>query len=187
MSTVTVFVDDAVQGHLPMIGVTDGAPAEGLHRIHLTIGGSSGWLWLLIFLGPIGWILLIALSALSSGRRFMVRLPYTYAAITRERARLMAALAAGGVLVASLIMWAVAMTGPTPRSNVRETLVLLCVGVAIAAAVTTLVLGVRCSLARPRIELDASGRWVTLSRVDPAFAAACEDAGRRTVPAPTRT
>ena len=44
MSTVTVFVDDAVQGHLPMVGATDGEPADGLHRIHLTIGGASGWL-----------------------------------------------------------------------------------------------------------------------------------------------
>ena len=73
MSTVTVFVDDAVQGRLPMVGATDGAPAEGLHRIHTSIGGSSGWLWLLVFFGPIGWILLIALSLGGSPRLMGVR------------------------------------------------------------------------------------------------------------------
>src|SRR5689334_4055712 len=114
MSTATVFVDDAVQGHLPMVGVTDGAPAEGLHRIHLTVGGPSGWLWLLLFLGPIGWIVLVALLAFGSGRRFTVRLPYTYAALARERARLNAAVAAGAVLVTSVILWVAAMAGPTP-------------------------------------------------------------------------
>lgn len=187
MGTVTVFVDDAVEGRLPMVGATDGAPAEGLHRIHLTVGGSSPWLWLLIFLGPIGWIVLIAVSAASSGRRFMVRLPYTYAALRREQAKFRAAVVAGVVLLGSATAWIFAMAGPSPRSNVRETLVLLLGAVAVSAAIATVALGVRSSIARPGVDLDASGRWVTLSGVHPAFVAACEEAARRRTPAPAPT
>ena len=188
MSTATVFVDDAVQGHLPMIGVTDGAPAEGLHRIHLTIGGPSGWLWLLIFLGPVGWIALVALAAFGSGRRFTVRLPYTHAALRHEQTQLRAAVVAGLVLAASVITWIVAMAGPSPRSNVRETLVLLLGVTAIVALIATLTFAARYSMARPGIDLDASGRWVTLSGVHPAFASACADANAAPrAAAPTRT
>ena len=185
MSTVTVFVDDAVQGHLPMVGATDGAPAEGLHRIHLTVGGPSLLLLLLIFVGPIGWIMLIALSASRSGRAFTVRLPYTHAALRRERTTYRAAVVAGAVFLGSATAWVFAMTGPSPRSNVRETMILLLGAGAIAALVATVALGARYSLARPGIELDASGRWVTLRGVHPAFAAAC-DAARRPAPVPDR-
>ena len=179
MSTVTVFVDDAVQGHLPMVGATDGAPAEGLHRIHTSIGGSSGWLWLLVFFGPIGWILLIALSLGGSGRDLMVRLPYTHDALRRERSMFRDAVVAGAVMVGAAVAAFVAYLGPTPRSNVRETLMLLCAAIAVAAAIATAALGFRSTTHRPGIELDASGRWVTLRGVHPAFADACSAAGSR--------
>ena len=159
-------------------------PADGLHRIHVTVGGSSPWLLLLIFLGPVGWIVLIALSAFGSGRRFTVRLPYTHAALRREQLRFRAAVLAGAVALGSAIAWVVAVTGPSPRSNVRETLVLLFGAVAVVAVIATGVAAVRSSLARPGIELDASGRWVTFRHVDPAFAAACEDATRARSPVP---
>jgi hypothetical protein len=179
MSTVTVFVDDAVQGRLPMVSVTDGAPADGLSRIHQSIGGSSGWAWLLIFFGPIGWIVLLAVLAFGgSARDLVVRLPYTRHELQRERARCRAAVVSGLVMVGSAVAWFVAVTGPTPRSNVRETLMLLFGAGAIVAAVATAVLGYRCSALRPMIELDASGRWVTLRRVHPAFADACDAAAR---------
>ena len=48
-----------------------------------------------------------------------------------------------------------------------------------AAAVVTVVSAIRYSLARPAIELDASGRWVTLRGVHPAFAEACAAAAPR--------
>jgi hypothetical protein len=163
------------------VGATDGEPADGLHRIHLTIGGASPWLWLLVFLGPLGWILLVAFSLASSGRRFMVRLPYTHEALRRERARFRAAVLAGVVLVGSGVACVVALSGPTPRSNVRETILLLFAATAIAAALATVALGIRYSLGRPGIDLDASGRWVTLRGVHPAFADACAATARRRV------
>jgi len=180
MSTVTVFVDDAVQGHLPMVGATDGAPAEGLHRIHTSIGGSSGWLWLLIFLGPIGWILLIALSlAGGSGRDLMVRLPYTHDALRRERAMFRDAVVAGVVMVGAVIGLLAVGFATDSGSQVRHTLMVMLAVVAIGAAIATAALGFRYTLHRPGIELDASGRWVTLRGVHPAFADACTAAGSR--------
>jgi hypothetical protein len=180
MSTVTVFVDDAVQGHLPMVGATDGAPAEGLHRIHQSIGGASGWAWLLILFGPIGWIVLLAVLAFSgSARQLVVRLPYTHDALRRERDRFRAVVVSGVVMVASALGWFVAVVGPQPRSNVRETLMLLVGATALVAALATAVLGFRYTSSRPGIELDASGRWVTLRRVHSAFADACEAGARR--------
>jgi hypothetical protein len=176
MSAVTVFVDDAVQGHLPMVGVTDGAPADGMHRIHQSIGGTSGWAFLLLFLGPIGWIALVLVLVFGgSARQLVVRLPYTRDGLDAERRRFRVAVVAGLVMVASMVGWFATFVGPTPRSNVRETLMLLCGAVAIGAVVTTVVLAIRYSLARPGIELDASGRWVTLRHVSPAFVAACAE------------
>jgi hypothetical protein len=75
MSDVAIFVDDAVLGRLPMVCVRTGAPADGLHRIHQRIGGQPGWALLLVLLGPIGWIVLIALAVTSRSRELMVRLP----------------------------------------------------------------------------------------------------------------
>ena len=103
MSSVTVFVDDAVQGRLPNVCVSSGEPADGLHRIHTPIGGSSGWLWLLIFLGPIGWIAMVAVSLASRSRDLVVRLPYSQGALDRDRAAFRAAVTAAGVFVAGLI------------------------------------------------------------------------------------
>jgi hypothetical protein len=75
---------------------------DALHRIHKSIGGSSGWLWLLIFLGPFGWIFLIAALAFSgSSRQLLVRLPYSYEALNRERSEFRAAFGAGFVMGAS--------------------------------------------------------------------------------------
>jgi len=179
MSAVTVFVDDAVQGHLPMVGVSDGAPADGLHRIHQSIGGTSGWAFLLLFLGPIGWIALVLVLVFGgSGRQLVVRLPYTRDGLEAERRRFRTSVVAGLVIVAATVGWFATFIGPTPRSNVRETLMLLCGAVAIGAVVATVVLAIRYSVARPGIELDASGRWVTLRHVSPAFVTACSERSR---------
>ena len=57
MSTVTLFVDDAVQGHVPMVCVVTGAPADGIHRVEQSVGPPA-WVFVLLLLGPIGWIAL---------------------------------------------------------------------------------------------------------------------------------
>ena len=81
MSTVTLFVDDAVQGHVPMVCVVTGAPADGVHRVEQSIGPPA-WVFVLLLLGPIGWIALVAIQACSTS--LTVRLPKTVAAVDRE-------------------------------------------------------------------------------------------------------
>jgi hypothetical protein len=179
LATVTVFVDDAVQGHVPQVCVRTGEPADGLHRIHTAIGGSSGWLWLLVFFGPVGWlVLLVALAFAGSARDLLVRLPYSYDAIRLERSQLRAAVGAGVALVVGFVGILIVLAGPTPRSHVRETILAVLVTATVAAMLATFALGLRYSLRRPAIELDASGRWVTLRRVDTEFAAAVEASAR---------
>lgn len=176
MATTTVFVDDAVQGHLPMVCVRTGEPADGLHRVHQTIGGGSAWAFLLVFLGPVGWLLLLASVAFGGrSRQLLVRLPYSHDGLDQEQREFRAAVFSGLAMVVSAIAMVVALAGPTPRSQVRETVMYLLVGATVCAAAATLALGIRYSLHRPGIELDASGRWVTLRAVDPGFVRAVGD------------
>lgn len=185
MSTTAVFVDDAVQGHVPYICVKTGEPADGLHRIHKTIGGTSGWAWLLIFLGPVGWLFLLAgLIFGGRSRQLLVRLPYSYNALHREHSQFRATVVAGIGMVVSAVAMVIALTGPTPRSQVRETVIYLLIAATVCAAITTFVLAIRYSLCRPGIELDASGRWVTLRGVHPNFARAVADRPARAADAP---
>ncbi len=180
MASTTVFVDDAVQGHLPMTCVRTGAPADGLHRIVTVIGGNSGWLWLLIFLGPFGWLFLVALLVVSGrSRELLVRLPYSNAALEQERKEFRAAVVAGFVMVASVVGMIVALLGHQPRSQTAETVVYLLISLSAIAALATFVLAARYSTHRPGIVLDASGRWVNLNGVHTNFARAVADRSAR--------
>jgi hypothetical protein len=174
MAGTSVFVDDAVQGHLPMVCARTGAPADGLHRIHRTFGGGSPWAFLLIFFGPIGWLVLLVTIALAGrSRELVVRLPYSHDALATERGQFRAAVAAGSVLLGATAV-ATVLLFDASRGRTAETLLLLAGIVGAAAAVVTAVLAARYTSARPGIDLDASGRWVTLRRVHPAFAAAVD-------------
>lgn len=183
MSDTTVFVDDAVQGHLPMVCVRTGAPADGLYRISQQYGGLSGWAFLLLFLGPIGWIVLLALAVSSRGRELTVRLPYSRAGLELQRREFRAGVVAfaATVLAGIATVWVGASRSD---SAVGSVLFPVTLAAALVGIVVTLVLAARSSGHRPRVELDASGRWVTLRSVDRAFAAAVRDRqdARRTAP-----
>ncbi len=158
MSKVTVFVDDAVQGHLPYVCAKTGAPADGLERVDRSMGGS--WLWiLLIFFGPIGWIVLIALSVIGN-KTLTVRIPMSFAAINHERTlRRVRMVAALGTIAG--IVGAIAVHQQPGRGGF--------VLMAAAAFAVTIVFHVRVQFALIDIDLDASGRWVTLRGVHPNF------------------
>ena len=87
MAQVTVFVDDAVQGTLPAVCAKDGVPTADRLTVQTTVGDGArlGVLWLLVFAGPIGWIVLLFLSTSRSGRaeRLRVELPVSSAAYQR--------------------------------------------------------------------------------------------------------
>jgi hypothetical protein len=161
MASVTVFVDDAVQGRFPGICVSSGAPADRRIRFEQRVGGSSPLLLLLIVLGPIGWLALLLLSG--RGERLDVFLPVSDAITERwKNQRLHRQAALIGVAMTAVLVFT---TGPS-----AFTLGSLAVaGVwALAAHTWLYVDGVG-------IDLGASRRWVTLKGVDESFAAAVRD------------
>jgi len=173
MADVRVFVDDAVLGRLPDICAVDGVPATNRLRIVEEIGRSSrlGVLWLLAFTGPLGWIALLFLATRDSGERLAVEVPYSTAAYDRfvQARRLRnGALAVGATASVGLLFL-------TSWAGLHEAGVLLTLGAVIATTVTVLAAEWRISTTSICVNLDASRRWVTLGRVHPTFAAACED------------
>lgn len=165
MASVEVFVDDAVRGDLPYLCAKTGRPADGVQRMSVPVR-TLGAAWLLVFVGPIGWIVL-AVLATRGGDRLTVRLPWSHAAADAERSaariRTMSLLVAAAALIADVGL------GP---DVVLGVVFLLAIA---AAAAWHLAVQFR----RIGIDLDASGRWVILRGVAPEFADAVEDEQRR--------
>jgi hypothetical protein len=162
MSSVSVFVDDAVRGRFPNVCAMTGEPADGVVRIEQRSGG-VGVGWLLVFLGPIGWIVLAVLAATARTEILTVRVPMSAAAAAREprrnQWRLIAALASLGLFTAGLLR-----VEPIPS--------VVWLTAAAIAAVAAIGFHIAMRWGQIGVELDASRRWVTLSRVHPAFVAA---------------
>ena len=179
MAATTVFVDDAVQGNLPPVCARTGVAASARLTIHQDLTDGLGAAWVLLFFGPLGWLVL-ALVALSRRRSTLtVRIPYGDDELRRyvSAARRTMHLAIGTGVLLVLVFGAafgLALSDPTP---------LMVTGLAVFVIGSVAVL-VNAAIARRKlvgIGLDASGRWVTLRRVHPAFAAACD--ARRAAPA----
>src|SRR3712207_1749258 len=86
MARATVFVDDAVLGRLPAVCVRTGAPADGTIDLIHRVNRFSPWMWLLVLLGPLGWLGLV-LAVLTGGETVSVRLPVSEAAFDEWRGR----------------------------------------------------------------------------------------------------
>jgi hypothetical protein len=175
---VRVFVDEAVLGNFPPVCVKDGVRTTDRLTVTQPIGaGPLSWAWLLVFLGPVGWILLLVLAAVArgGGEVLTVELPWSETAYRRavhaRRYRRTGALAT--VVLATVAL--VVHSHPAPASGL---LVFCLVALATAALAVTVVATVR--LARER---DASRRWVTIGRVHPAFAQAVQPHVDRPIPA----
>jgi hypothetical protein len=173
VAEVTVFVDDAVTGRLPDVCAKDGVPASGRFRIVQEIGRSNrlGILWLLVLVGPLGWIALLVLASRDSGEHLAVQLPYSDSAYDRfvgARRLRNGALAVGSLgAIGLLLLAAWAHLGPAGF--------LLTLGVAVTAIAAVATAEWRMQGASVRMVLDASRRWVTLRGVHPAFVAACQE------------
>lgn len=173
MAEVTVFVDDAVRGHLPAICAKDGVPADGRLRVSEEIGRSNrlGILWLLLLLGPIGWIVLVFLMSSDVGEQLKVELPFSDPAYDRivEARRLRRWAVAIGAFggFGLLVLTALLRLGPIG--------LVLTFALIIAAIAGALVAEHRLGQASVGVSLDGSRRWVTLSGVHPVFAAACQE------------
>ena len=173
MAAVSVFVDDAIRGRLPLVCAKTGEPADLVIRMRQPVGsGLFGWAWLLVFLGPPGWAALFLLVVLTPGAEYLtVRVPQTDAAYHRERQLERFRLAAFALGIAA-ILYGIVSPGLFPG-------LWPLVGAAfLVAGITLHVIAYRQSIG---VSLDASRRWVTLSGVHPEFVRAVnadEAAGR---------
>ena len=166
MASVQVFVDDVVRGDLPMVCAKRGGPATGRMTVEAPVASGGGLAWLLVFLGPVGWVVLLVI--LTRGQeRLSGSVPMSDEAaqtiVNRLRVRnLLVVLVAASVVLALLL----------PAGRVG--LLLLAVGSCLAAAGAH----IAADLASVRMDLDGSRRWVTLWAVHPEFVAAVENRER---------
>ena len=164
MARVEVFVDDAVRGRLPNVCVKTGERADGKFRIEQSWGGIGAG-WLLLFLGPLGWIVLAVWAATSRRERLTVRLPYSVAAFESER-RLLRERILALIVAVALGLAAIEQLASVARS--------VWVAGTIVAVVVAAAIQVRLGWSEIGIRLDASHRWVTLSNVHPDFVLAVD-------------
>jgi hypothetical protein len=172
MAEVTVFVDDVVLGRLPPLCVKEGIPTADQLTVRDASGGPGfGAAWLLVLLGPIGWIVLLYLS-LAGGGGVTGRLPFSQFAYRR----LVVAQRMQTVwIVATIVVGLLALLGLAIETS-ASLAAAIALGAATVGAVVKLAFQTReVHRAEVHLVLDASRRWVTIRGVHPDFAAALAD------------
>ena len=180
-SEVTVFVDDAVRGTLPPVCTRDGVPTIDHLRFRHAVGDGArlGAAWLLVLIGPLGWIALLfiafATSRQGGAEVLSVSLPWSRDAYERQRTEDRRRRASGWGAAAGAIVLAIGWASgylerlPTPLEALVVASLVAASGLAL---ITFLVASAGARRERVTIRLDASRRWVTLGGVHPDFAAA---------------
>ena len=179
-TAVRVFVDDAVQGRFPRVCARTGRPSDGWLSIDAVVGRSRSMsttaiVLLILFGGPLGWIVVLLFSPGQPTDRLQVELPWTVdtqaeVVALRQRRRLawMASVAAAAGAVVLVITTAGGAGWTMSGRVVLVTLVVGAIGAAAVALATEWQIGRRTV----GVDLDASRRWVTLTNVHPNFARA---------------
>jgi hypothetical protein len=184
-TTVTVFVDDAVQGRFPSVSAATGRPSDGWLTISTDMARSGRVsipvLLLCLVGGPIGWAALLAITVLVPDRaeHLTVQVPWSIdtqdrIVALRRRRRIAWTVATLGVvaLCASIVVGARDVGGtPMLTQVVAATLA----AAAVAAIIDALVTDRRIGRATVQVSLDASRRWVSLHNVHPGFARAVRE------------
>lgn len=171
MALTRVFVDDAVLGRLPQVCAKDGVATTSHLTVDQAVGERGlGALWLLLLLGPVGWLVLVLVAFRVGGEHLVIEVPMSKAAYGRLQAARSVrnrglALALGGGLAGVLLATFVDL------SFVGPVLVLAPVVVGLAMAATG---AMRVARESVTVSLDGSRRWVSLGRVHATFAAACD-------------
>lgn len=163
-----MFIDDAVWGDLPKVCVRSGIPTSDLVIMTRPVGGMGAGAWLLLLLGPFGWLALAILGSLGTGReQLTIQLPYSLEVRSADRpvrdfrrlAGVVAAIALAAIFVRPGPVWGIILITSV-----------------ILVAVASFVLNWR----GVDVDLDASRRWVTLGNVHPEFVRAVEASAEHT-------
>jgi hypothetical protein len=161
MAAVSVFVDDAIRGDLPLVCAKTGEPADVLIRMCQPVGGGlPAAAWLLLLLGPMGIVILVVLALGWPGaEQLTVRIPETEASFARER---------------QLERWRLAALGAgvfVPLYGALSNAVLPGLWLALGAAflITAAALHVMVWRQSIGVSIDVTRRWVTFTGVHPAF------------------
>jgi hypothetical protein len=186
VAATTVFVDDAVLGRLPPVCTKTGAPT--CDRLVVTVPvarrGGLGPAWLLVLAGPLGWIILLFYAMVRRDEILTVRLPYSdaaYGELTTARSRRRTA----GIV--SLILFVAALFTAANATFVAHSAAVTMAAIGLGLLIACIEESLRVRRAMVGIELDGSRRWVHLTRVSDAFAAAIEGPRQIGGPYPTRS
>ena len=176
MASVRVRIEDFEDGLLPAVCSSSGAPATRLYTASMSSRG-SGWVWLLVFAGPVGVVAALVLSQLLR-KTAHGYLPYSDEThrVLRDRSRRYAQGMAGCLALALVSLLLLAMATEAGFRNL---------GIAVGAV--TVLVGAGFAFLWWNVpgsvggHLDASGRWIELDPVSANFAAAYEqqEADRR--------
>ena len=159
MAAVSVFVDDAIRGDLPLVCAKTGEPADLVIRMRQPVGGMPTVAWLLLLAGPVGFLGLLLLALVWPGEHLTVRIPETEASFQRERDLERLRLAALGLGVVSPVLGILGV-GMFPA-------LWLALGVLFFAAAGALTWMLwRQSIS---VDIDVTRRWVTLTNVHRNF------------------
>lgn len=175
-----MFVDDAVRGTLPPRCVKDGVATTDSLRIQEELGDRAGLgvAWLLLLAGPLGWLGLLLVSAFRGGRRetLHVEVPLSEPAYRRLLgARRLRRRAVTVAVLGGAMGLLVLVSGGLNVGDLEErTLALAALAAVVGGLVVAMVADARVTRGSVGVDLDASRRWVTLDRVHPDFAAACQ-------------
>jgi hypothetical protein len=166
VAEVTVFIDDAVLGDFPPLCVKEGIPTDDRLTLSEPVN-RLGPAWLLVLVGPIGWLCLVILGW--RGGSIRARLPFCEFAYRRLKvAQRMQTIWVTFAVISFLL--GLAALAIHSRASMAAA-VALALG-ALAATVKLVLETRRLRYLAVRLELDGSLRWVTISGVHPAFAAA---------------
>jgi hypothetical protein len=169
MATTRVFVDNAVLGRLPPVCTKTGLSTTDLLSFRTAVGGSEGLgiAWLLLLLGPFGWLGLAIYAMTRRSETLTVKLPYCESAYAELRNGRRIKRNAG---VASIVFLVLALLLLIPQTFAAHA------GAAALGAIglgMLLMYSVKSFHVRRMVvgvELDGSRRWVTLNGVSDAFA-----------------
>jgi len=170
-TTALIHVDDLAVGAGPAVCAITGEPTDHWVRVSSSEGGFQGWWLVLVLFGPVGWIALVVLAAMARRpSRVSGVLPISAEALGRYNATVAtsqrAIIAAGGAMLVWIAVVAWGGRGlDTPAMLVLSALVgvglLVWLGASIVAPLRWI-----------DLQLDGSGRWVTVTRSHPDYASA---------------